>query len=105
MHAQDPVFYTALGHREDVWSSTTYQSLLLAAIQWTVGRNITGKAPGEISREQVPESGTGAFYEAEEPGGTLTLPVRLRDNGPLLQDEDLCSRTVTPNSTLMQSQR
>jgi uncharacterized protein len=30
------VFYTALGHREDVWNSAMYQRLLLGGISWTL---------------------------------------------------------------------
>jgi uncharacterized protein len=41
MHGQDRVFYTALGHRENVWTSTTYQSLLLAG-SWRIRTNRRG---------------------------------------------------------------
>ena len=32
------VFYTSMGHYEDVWSNLMYQSLLLGALGWTSGR-------------------------------------------------------------------
>jgi uncharacterized protein len=32
------VFYTSMGHREDVWENPMYQSLLLGALGWTSGR-------------------------------------------------------------------
>ncbi len=32
------VFYTSMGHREDVWQNPMYQSLLLGALGWTSGR-------------------------------------------------------------------
>jgi hypothetical protein len=51
-------------------------------------RNITGKAPGEISREQVPESSTGAACEAEEPGDTRS-PAGRREERDLDQREPL----------------
>jgi type 1 glutamine amidotransferase len=38
------VFYTSLGHREDVWENPMYQGLLLGALGWATGRieaNIT----------------------------------------------------------------
>ncbi len=31
------VFYTSMGHREDVWTNPGYQGLLLAALAWTTG--------------------------------------------------------------------
>lgn len=31
------VFYTSLGHREDVWTSATYQQHILGGIQWALG--------------------------------------------------------------------
>ncbi|MDG3002187.1 ThuA domain-containing protein [Paludisphaera mucosa] len=31
------VFYTSMGHREDVWTNPNYQSLLLGALAWTTG--------------------------------------------------------------------
>lgn len=37
MHGKGRVFYTALGHREDVWSSTTFQQMMLGALAWTTG--------------------------------------------------------------------
>lgn len=36
MHGRGRVFYTALGHREDVWSSAAFQSLLLGGISWSL---------------------------------------------------------------------
>jgi type 1 glutamine amidotransferase len=31
------VFYTSMGHREDVWENPMYQALLLGALGWTTG--------------------------------------------------------------------
>ncbi len=52
MHGNGRVFYTALGHREDVWASPIYQSLLLGGISWAlrtvdadVTPNLTAVAP------------------------------------------------------------
>jgi len=36
-HGQGKVFYTALGHREDVWANSTYQAHLLGGILWAFG--------------------------------------------------------------------
>jgi len=32
------VFYTSMGHREDVWENPMYQGLLLGALAWTTGK-------------------------------------------------------------------
>jgi type 1 glutamine amidotransferase len=32
------VFYTSMGHREDVWENPMYESLLLGALAWATGR-------------------------------------------------------------------
>ncbi len=32
------VFYTSMGHREDVWENPMYQALLLGALGWTTGK-------------------------------------------------------------------
>jgi uncharacterized protein len=32
------VFYTSMGHREDVWSNPKYQALLQGALEWSSGR-------------------------------------------------------------------
>jgi uncharacterized protein len=39
------VFYTSMGHREDVWENLMYQSLLLGALGWTSGRLETNIEP------------------------------------------------------------
>ena len=31
------VFYTSMGHREDVWENPMYQALLLGALGWSTG--------------------------------------------------------------------
>jgi type 1 glutamine amidotransferase len=37
MHGKGKVFYTALGHREDVWESEPYQKHVLGGIRWALG--------------------------------------------------------------------
>lgn len=36
-YGQGNVFYTSLGHREDVWESDTYQKHILGGIKWALG--------------------------------------------------------------------
>jgi type 1 glutamine amidotransferase len=37
-HDKGRVFYTSMGHREDVWENPMYQGLLLGALGWATGR-------------------------------------------------------------------
>jgi len=37
MHGKGRVFYTSMGHRDDVWKNDVFQKLLLGGINWTVG--------------------------------------------------------------------
>ena len=37
-HEKGRVFYTSMGHREDVWENPKYQGLLLGALGWATGR-------------------------------------------------------------------
>ena len=36
-HGKGRVFYTSMGHREDVWTSPEFQSLVIGGITWAVG--------------------------------------------------------------------
>ena len=45
MHGKGRVFYTNLGHREDVWASPVFQSLLTGALDWALGRVEADVAP------------------------------------------------------------
>lgn len=32
------VFYTSMGHREDVWASSIFQAIVVGALQWITGQ-------------------------------------------------------------------
>jgi type 1 glutamine amidotransferase len=38
MHGKGRVFYTSMGHREDVWTNPIFLTLLTGALAWTLGR-------------------------------------------------------------------
>jgi type 1 glutamine amidotransferase len=38
MHGKGRVFYTNLGHREDIWDHPAFKSLLTGALNWSLGR-------------------------------------------------------------------
>jgi type 1 glutamine amidotransferase len=35
MHGKGRVFYTSMGHREDVWEKPEFQALVVGALQWS----------------------------------------------------------------------
>jgi hypothetical protein len=43
------VFYTSMGHREDVWTNETFQKLLLGGIAWALG-NVDANVTPNLSR-------------------------------------------------------
>ena len=53
MHGKGRVFYTSMGHREDVWENPLYQGLLIGAMNWATGKveasvepNVSRVTPG-----------------------------------------------------------
>ena len=38
MHGKGRVFYTSLGHREDVWTNKIFEQVLLGGLSWALGR-------------------------------------------------------------------
>lgn len=62
MHGRGRVFYTSMGHREDVWENPKFQGLLIGALMWATGQvdvdvtpNVAQVTPGyrETSRAQA----------------------------------------------------
>lgn len=84
MHGKGRVFYTALGHREDVWTNPRFQNLIVGGIQWatgdanaTVKPNIAQVTPGydELPPNDpptVPPSKAAAAPAVAAPGSLLT---------------------------------
>ena len=44
-HGEGRVFYTNMGHREDVWTNPAFQSLLAGAVDWATRRATADTAP------------------------------------------------------------
>jgi type 1 glutamine amidotransferase len=89
MQGKGRVFYTALGHRDDVWSSLPFQQMLVGGIKWATGLasasvrpNITTVTPyyDEIPPNDAPrpaDKGTPAApaAPAAPAGGTPAAPT------------------------------
>lgn len=44
MHGRGRVFYTSMGHREDVWTNPIFQAILLGGLSWAAG-NVKASIP------------------------------------------------------------
>lgn len=49
MHGQGRVFYTSMGHREDVWTNPMFQEILFGGIAWAV-RNVDAKVTPNLKQ-------------------------------------------------------
>jgi type 1 glutamine amidotransferase len=48
-HEKGRVFYTSMGHREDVWQNLIFQALLTGALNWVVG-NVQAAIPPNLDK-------------------------------------------------------
>jgi type 1 glutamine amidotransferase len=62
MEGKGRVFYTAMGHREDVWTNPKFQQILTGGIKWALGEvsadvtpNIKTAAPGADTNPTYPQ--------------------------------------------------
>jgi type 1 glutamine amidotransferase len=60
------VFYTSMGHREDVWTSPQFQSLIVGGISWAVGDVEANTTPNIQS--VTPEANVLPKYSKEQRG-------------------------------------
>lgn len=54
-HGKGRVFFTAMGHREDVWTNRTFQRILLGGIAWAMG-NVDAEITPNID-QVTPQAG------------------------------------------------
>lgn len=59
------VWYTAMGHREDVWTSPLFQKMLTGGIQWATGE-VKAEVPANL-KETAPEAFTNPPYVEPKP--------------------------------------
>lgn len=77
-HGKGRVFYTSMGHRDDVWASPLFRSILLGGIAWALGNvqadvapNLEQAAPGHA---QLPPKPT---PRPQTPLPAVSEPTRL----------------------------
>ncbi|MES2477012.1 MAG: ThuA domain-containing protein [Verrucomicrobiota bacterium] len=56
------VFYTAMGHRDDIWTNPAYQEILSGAIRWATGE-VDAAIPPNL-KEAAPGAGTNPAFPA-----------------------------------------
>lgn len=59
------IYYTAMGHREDIWTNPTFQNILVGAIRWTTGE-VKAATPPNLS-QAAPGAMTNPAYVAPAP--------------------------------------
>ncbi len=59
------VWYTAMGHREDVWTNPTFQQILIGGIKWALGE-VKAEVPANI-QAVAPGAYTNPPYVAQKP--------------------------------------
>ena len=65
---QGRVWFTAMGHREDIWTNPTFQSILTGGIKWALGE-VKAEVPPNL-KETAPEAMTNPAFRgkpAEQP--------------------------------------
>lgn len=55
-HGNGRVFYTSMGHREDVWTNPVFESILIGGLNWITGR-VEAEVPANIA-QVTPEAST-----------------------------------------------
>lgn len=59
------VWYTAMGHREDIWTNPVFQDILIGGIQWALGQ-VQADTPPNL-KEVAPEAYTNPPYVEPKP--------------------------------------
>lgn len=62
LHGKGRVFYTSMGHRDDVWASPIFRDILVGGISWALGEvsaevppNLKEAAPGAMQNPPFPQ--------------------------------------------------
>jgi uncharacterized protein len=93
MEGKGRVWYTALGHREDVWTNPTFQQILVGGIKWALGEvsadvtpNIQTAAPGAYTNPKYVElkkavADNKAVAAGQKPAAPNTLTAQEKADG------------------------
>ena len=67
-HGQGRVFYTSMGHREDVWDRKEYQDLVIQGLKWATGQVEANIEPNisTVTPDYDKVAGKGIFTPVEK---------------------------------------
>jgi len=80
MEGKGRVWYTALGHREDVWTSSLFQQILSGGIKWALGE-VQAEVPPNI-KEAAPGAYTNPPYVAPPISTAVNVPAGTSNTTP-----------------------
>jgi uncharacterized protein len=66
------VWYTAMGHREDIWTNPLFQDILVGGIRWALGE-VQAEVPPNL-KDTAPEAGTNPPYVEPKPAPAKKAP-------------------------------
>lgn len=92
MEGKGRVWYTAMGHREDVWTNPIFQQILTGGIKWALG-DVQADVPPNI-KEAAPGAYTNPPYVPEKPKPSSS-PVAV----------DKATNALTPPNTLTDEEK
>jgi len=69
------VFYTSMGHRDDVWTNPKYQGLLIGALAWATGRVDANIDPNV--KEVTPQFNKLSSVSPDSPGAPRSIVTNL----------------------------
>ena len=76
MHGKGRVFYTSMGHREDVWENPLYQGLLIGALNWATGKVDASIEPNVIQGHARLQGHPGVNSPRRRAGRSRPAPIR-----------------------------
>jgi type 1 glutamine amidotransferase len=74
MHGKGRVFYTSMGHREDVWMSPIFQDILTGGISWALGDAKADVTPNLA--QAAPKSAVNPPYPEPKPAAEPATPPK-----------------------------
>ena len=90
MEGKGRVWYTALGHREDVWTNPVFQQILVGGVKWALGEvsadvtpNLKTVAPGAFTNPHYvePKPAPGKEFKFALNGEPNTLTAQEKADG------------------------
>jgi uncharacterized protein len=79
MHGQGRVFYTSMGHREDIWTNPTFQAVLTGGLNWALRRVDADVSPN--FSQVTPRASELPKYVAPSPTQPKKAPAAKADAG------------------------